>query len=162
MYEDLERLNSLREKGAITEDEFQREKKRILDNAEKAQTVNEPSFVPAVKRFWGMDERSYCAMMHVAQFAGIVLPLAGFVLPIVMWQMEKDNSENVNKHGKMIVNWMISLVVWSIIASVLIFLFVGVPLIIALLILNLVFVVKGAIAANKGEFFKYPMTLNVI
>ena len=31
-YDELERLNSLREKGAITEEEFQREKERILNS----------------------------------------------------------------------------------------------------------------------------------
>ncbi len=161
MYEDLERLNALREKGAITEEEYEREKKRIFDQNEKAQTANEPSYVPSKKRFWGMEEKEFCTLMHIAQFAGMIVPLAGFVLPIVMWQIGKDDSETVNQHGKMIANWMVSLIIYSIISSILIFIGIGVVLLIACCIVNLIFVIKGAIAANKGEFYKYPLALNL-
>lgn len=165
MYEDLERLNTLREKGAITEEEFQREKKRILDEIENQKTAPkapEASPYSQRKKLWGMDERGYCSLLHISQFAGIIIPLAGFVMPIVMWLMGKDDSKMVDEHGKMVINWMISFLIWAAVCGILVIVGIGLVGLIALAILNLIFVIKGTIKANDGELYKYPLTITIL
>lgn len=158
MYEDLERLNTLREKGAITEEEFQKEKKRILD------AVDDTSYQSSSpkRKLWGMDERGYTSMMHISQFAGILIPFAGFILPIVMWISGKEDSEIVDQHGKVVINWMISLAIYLTICGILTIIGIGLIGLIALGILNVVFVIKGAIKANDGILWPYPMTIKIL
>lgn len=160
MYEDLERLNALREKGAITEEEYQKEKKRILENIEAKGDNIQDSKVDKSK-LWGMDERGYCTLLHISQFGGLIIPLVGYILPIVMWIMGKDDSEAVDKHGRHVLNWLISVVIYLFISGVLCVIGIGVLMLIALGILNIIFVIKGAIAASKGEFWRYPMTITI-
>lgn len=159
MYEDLERLNALREKGAITEDEFQKEKQRLLDALD--QTTAHHTVSPK-RKLWGMDERGFSAMLHISQFAGILVPFAGFILPVVMWISGKEDSEVVNQHGKVVINWMISLAIYLTICAVLVIIGIGFIGLIALAVLNVVFVIKGAIKANEGILWSYPMTIKIL
>lgn len=154
MYEDLEKLNSLKEKGAITEEEYQKEKDKILNNSNYSRNTN--------GQFWGMEEKTFCMLIHISQFAGFIFPFAGFILPIVMWQTEKNNSAVVDKHGKEVVNWIITYSILAIICFILSVVLIGIPLLIALSILNIIFIIKNGIAANEGNFAKYPFNFNFI
>lgn len=159
MYEDLERLNTLREKGAITEEEFQKEKKRILDDMDARATAG-PEV--AKRKLWGMDEKGYTSMLHISQFAGILIPFAGFILPVIMWISGKEDSDAVDQHGKVVINWMISLAIYLTICGVLTVIGIGLVGLIALGILNVVFVIKGTIKANDGVLWPYPMTIKIL
>lgn len=159
MYEDLERLATLRDKGAITEEEFQKEKTRILADIEAKSQKQHPS---TPSRLWGMDEKGYSSMMHIAQFGGMIIPVAGLALPIIMWISGKDDSEVVDKHGKNIVNWMISVLIYLAISGILVVIGIGLLGLIAVGILNIIFVIKGAIKANDGEIWEYPMTIKIL
>lgn len=159
MYEDLERLNALREKGAITEEEYQKEKKRILD------ALNTPPsavYSSDKSKLWGMDEKAFCTILHVSQFAGYLLPMLGFVLPVVMWVTGRDESKMVDAHGRAVVNWMISLFIYFAICMVLVVVGIGILGFIALGILNVVFVIKGALKSNEGILWPYPMTIKFL
>jgi len=108
---------------------------------------------------WGMDVNQYCMLMHFAQFAGFVIPLGGFILPIIMWTTNKDQSQLVDQHGKNILNWMLSFIIYIIISAILIFVLIGIPLLIALSICSLVFTIIGALKASNGEVYRYPFTI---
>ena len=159
MYDDLERLSALRDKGAITEEEYQKEKQRVLDALAAKEA---PASTAKSSKLWGMDERGYCTLLHVSQFAGILVPFAGFILPVVMWITGKEHSETVDKHGKAVLNWMISLIIYLALAGILCVLVIGIPLLILLAVLNVVFVIKGAMKANDGELYEYPMTIKIL
>ncbi len=160
MYEDLERLNALKEKGAITEEEYQKEKKRLLDNLNN--TENSTYKATSASKLWGLNEKGYCTLMHISQFAGMLIPVGGFVLPIVMWLMGKEDSAMVDKQGRAVINWMISLLIYLAVSGVLCIIAIGIPLLIVLGVLNVVFIVKGAVKANEGEYWEYPMTIHFL
>lgn len=147
-YEDLKELDELRERGAITDAEYEREKYKIL---------NRPS--SSSKDLFGMDVKSYTMIMHLSQFAGYILFGLGFVIPIVLWLINKENP-TVDKHGKNIANFMLSWIIYCIIAGVLCFVLIGIPLLILLAILQVVFIIITTIRAYNGEYWKYPMSIN--
>jgi hypothetical protein len=103
-YEDLKILDELREKGSITEEEYQREKEKILNNT---------SIGSGKRPLFGMTENTYIMLMHLSQFAGVIVPCAGFIVPIIMWIANKDINVNVDLHGKNILNFMISYVIYA-------------------------------------------------
>lgn len=143
-YEDLKILDGLREKGSITEEEYRREKEKIL---------NSPEYPTLL---WGMGESTFLMLMHLSQF------LTGFVLPLIMWLSNKDQNEKVNEHGKNIINFAISYTIYIVISCFLMILIIGFPMLIALSVMITVFIILAAIKAANGEVWKYPLSIEII
>lgn len=109
-----------------------------------------------------MEINQFCMLMHLSQFAGYIIPMAGLILPILMWTTNKDQNEVVNLHGKNIVNWMISSFIYIVVSIILIFVFIGIISLITVLICSFIFTILGAIKANDGEIYEYPLTIKFI
>ncbi len=62
----------------------------------------------------------------------------------------------------MIVNWILSAVIYALISLVLTFVIVGILGLIALSIVSIVFPIIGAIKANNGELWEYPLTIKFL
>ncbi len=108
------------------------------------------------------DVRQWCMFMHLSQFAGYLVPFAGIVVPIVMWQTKKDEAPEIDAHGRAIVNAMISFFIYIVLALLLCFVFVGFLLLPILVIAAVAFPVIGAIKANDGVFWPYPFMLKLL
>lgn len=106
-------------------------------------------------RQWGM-------YLHLSQFAGYVVPGLGFVAPILIWQTKKAELPELDAHGKNVVNWLISLIIYLAVSSVLIIVVIGIALLVVLGVLAVVFPILGAIKANNGESWKYPLTISFL
>ena len=143
-YDDLKTLEELRNRGSISEEEFQREKEKILNSNGR-------------ENLWGMNKHSFLPLMHLSQFSGVVIPFLGFVVPVFLWISCKEDEE-VDRHGKNIMNFMVSWAIYYVIAGLLCFLLIGVPMLFLLGILHLIFIVKAAMQASKGEYWEYPMS----
>ena len=153
-YDDLKILDELREKGSITEEEFEREKAKILadDNSNYSKALyNKPLF--------GMAQNTYLMLMHLSQFASWLIPYIGIIIPILMWTTNKDNNAEVDRHGKNILNFNISYAIYSVVAIVLIILLIGIPLLLVLFAVFAVAVVVASIRASNGEYWEYPFTI---
>lgn len=149
-YEDLKILDELREKGSITEEEYQREKARVLadDDRRYSRSQRNPLF--------GMTQNNYLMLMHLSMFASLFTFFVGVVIPIVLWAINKDNNAEVDRHGKNILNLIVS---YAIYAAVMTITIIGIPLLLVLLIVLIVVVVKAAIKASNGEYWEYPLTI---
>jgi len=154
-YDDLKKLDELRRNGAISEEEYQREKERFFSQAGNTQSTNS-------NPLFGMTEDSYIALMHVSQFAGYLLPGLGFAAPVILWLMNKDTNSKVDSVGKHIINFMISMLIYFCIAVVLCILLIGIPMLIALGFLHFVFIIIATIKAVNGETWKYPLTVDFL
>jgi len=106
-------------------------------------------------RTWGM-------LLHLSVLLGYMVPVAGLLAPILIWQLKKGEMPELDDHGKMVVNFMISMLIYSLISFVLLFVFVGVLCYIALFIMGIVFPIVGGIKANHGELWKYPLVISII
>ena len=101
-------------------------------------------------------------ILHLSQLAGLVVPFAGLVVPIVIWQIKKAEMPELDAHGRAIANWMISELIYWAIAVVLMFVLVGFLLALVLGVLALVFPIIGGIRAGEGELWKYPFSFKFI
>ena len=173
-YEDLEKLKDLLDKGILSETEFITEKEKILG---KEVNGNQKT----TQQISTKDNNSFCALMHLSQFANYLLPPVGLLAPIVMWLTRRNESTAVDVNGKIILNWTISVFIYSIVIVVGFLIFgatsiltiinydnplpligtIGIFLIPLIIfgILDLVFVIVGAIKANNGEVWNYPLSI---
>ncbi|GHT54668.1 hypothetical protein FACS189451_12350 [Bacteroidia bacterium] len=154
-YEDLKTLDELRKNGSITEEEYQREKQKVFDNMEQPGGS-------AQRPLLGMTENSYLALMHISQLCGYLLVGLGFLAPLVLWMMNKDNNKRVDAQGKEIMNFIISMVIYSVISAVLCLLLVGFLLLGAIAVLQIACAVIAALRANNGEDYVYPLTIRFL
>ena len=106
--------------------------------------------------------RQWCMFMHLSQFAGYAVPFAGLIAPLVMWQMKKDEASEIDRHGREIMNALISFFIYSIVSAILIFVIVGIPMLIALFIASIAFPIIAAIKANEGTFWPYPLVIRFL
>lgn len=96
------------------------------------------------------------------RFLGYVIPFGGLIAPILIWQLKKEQFPDLDQHGKMVVNFIISILIYSAIAFVLTFVVIGIFIGIALMVIGVAYPIIGAIKANNGEFWKYPLILQLL
>ena len=109
------------------------------------------------------EDNQLLVITHLSQLLNLVTGLGGFIVPLVLWLTQKDKVAGMDMHGKMILNFQISLFIYSLICVPLIFLFgLGIVLLIIIGIITLVFPIINAIKTSNGEMPSYPMTLDII
>ena len=105
------------------------------------------------------DAKTWAMILHLSQLATYMIPIAGIVAPILIWQLKKDEFPEIDAHGKSVVNWIVSGTVLYFICIPLIFVFgLGLVLMLALMIAHIVFGIIGGLKANDGILWPYPMT----
>jgi uncharacterized Tic20 family protein len=153
--DELQKLQNLRESGAISESEFLRLKESLLQNG--------ITFEESVKNISNsIDENTWCMFIHFSQLLAFALPLVGLIVPIILWQMKKDESELIDAHGKMVMNWIISSLIYLVISGILCLILIGYPLLLGLIALEVIFPIIGGIRAKEGIKWKYPLTISFI
>jgi uncharacterized Tic20 family protein len=108
------------------------------------------------------EQKQMGLFLHLSQFANVILFPLGIILPIVLWQTQKDKLPGIDAHGKMVTNWMISATIYAFVSFVLMFVLVGFLTIIAVGLMGIIFPIIGAVKANNGELWEYPLTIKFI
>lgn len=111
-----------------------------------------------------MDQntRTWAMLLHFSVFLGYIIPFAGLIAPILIWQLKKGEMPELDAHGKMVVNFIISMIIYSLISFVLTFVLIGILGYIAVFFMGIVFPIIGGIKANSGELWKYPLVISII
>lgn len=104
---------------------------------------------------------TWALIMHLSLLAGFLVPLAGLVAPIVIYLIKKEALPGLVAHGHVIFNWIISVVVYVIVGGILTIVLIGVPILIALAIVAVIFPIVGAIKASDGLVWCYPLSIQV-
>ncbi len=108
------------------------------------------------------DEKQMGMFVHLSQLLGFIIPFGGLVAPILLWQLNKEKMPALDAHGKAIANWMISSVIYFAVSAVLCLVLIGFLGILALVIMAIVFPIIGAVKANNGELWEYPLTIKFL
>lgn len=161
LVEELQRLDDLHRAGAIDEQEYAEAKSRLLRPAGAPHRDSVEFEEEAEDGLQEAQTRQWAVLLHLSQFAGYVIPLGGLILPLVIWQMKRSELPGIDAHGKVVANWIVSEVIYGAMFLVLMFVLIGIPLLLVLLLLSVVFPVIGAIKANQGTVWKYPLSLRI-
>lgn len=109
------------------------------------------------------EEKSLAMLCHLL---GI---FTGFIGPLILWLVKKDSSAFVGHHGREALNFQITLMLVMLglgsVTVVLMFVVVGiflVPVMFIVPILALVAEIIAAVAAQKGEWHRYPCCIRLV
>ncbi len=145
------------------------------------------------------NHKNIATFMHLGIFSRYIIPFGNYIIPILLWTVNKDKSEFIDRHGKEAINFQLSVLLYTIILGMLsipFFVFnifgdvsfhdfihfddlhinisepggfrtlIGASFIgviaLAGFFLEIVFIISAAIKANKGEEYKYPLTIRFI
>ena len=145
-------------------------------------------------------ERNTSTFAHLSTFSKWFFPFANFIIPIIIWSTQKHKSKFVDEHGRGVINFQLSMLLYTLglvivsipffvwqsiglagldtqiiiddhfhtsgdIASIsglfIVLIIVG-ALALGIFIFELICVVSGAMNASRGEYYKYPLTINFI
>ena len=99
------------------------------------------------------DEKTMAILAHVLTLA------VGFIAPLVIYLLKKDESTYVTAHAKESLNFQITIFIAVILLIVTI---VGALLLWIVGILALVLIIVATIKASEGKLYKYPFTIRLI
>jgi uncharacterized Tic20 family protein len=98
-------------------------------------------------------------MAMLAHLLGI---LTGFVGPLIIWLVKKDSSRFVDDQAKEALNFHISVSIIIIVCSATAFLCIPALIALAVWITAVVFSIMGAMKANQGIAYRYPINIRLI
>lgn len=164
--EELERLQRLRESGALTEEEFAAAKARVLAGA-PAGGQTQGGFWSSLNLREGLkDVRLWAMALHLSLLLNISLPGTALLVPFLIWQFGKERFPELDAHGKNAVNFVVSYALYGIgLALVTMFLPLGLQFAMVLLLWYatcIVLVFYVAWQAKQGRVKSYPLAIRFL
>jgi uncharacterized Tic20 family protein len=100
---------------------------------------------------------------HLCQLLTCITGFGGLIVPLILWATQKENVDGMDAHGKAIINFQLSIIIYSILSIPLILaLGLGIVLLILLGIIAFIFPIINAIKASNGELGSYPLSIRFI
>ena len=102
------------------------------------------------------DQRMWAMLSHVG---GI---LFSFIAPLVIWLVFKDRGRFVDEQAKEALNFQITLIIAYVVGGILSIIIIGIFIVLLAWLAAIILGIMAAIAANKGEAYRYPFALRLI
>jgi uncharacterized Tic20 family protein len=107
--------------------------------------------------------RNMAMAVHLAALtAWVGVPFGHIIGPLIVWLTQKDSSEFVDRQGRESLNFQLSITLYSVIAFLLCFIFIGFLLLPAIFIMHITLSIIAAMRANEGQYYRYPMTIRFV
>ena len=116
------------------------------------------------------SDRTWTVLCHASAFLGFFVPVAGHIIgPLLIWLLKRDESNEIDEHGKESLNFQISMFIYTsvlgVVCFILMFVLVGfllLPLFAVLFLADIVLVIIASLKASDGQLYRYPLTIRLI
>ena len=102
------------------------------------------------------DQRMWSVFAHIG---GVFV---SFLVPLVILLVFKGRGAFVENQAKEALNFQITLAIAYVVGGITAILIVGLFILLAAAICSVVFAIMAAIASNRGELYRYPLTLRLV
>lgn len=108
-------------------------------------------------------DNSIIALTHLSQLLHYVTGFGGFIVPLIIWLTSKNTIDGMDEHGRSIINFQLSMLLYIVISIPAILLFgLGILTLIGVGILGFVLPIVNAVKASNGEPPSYFMTIKFL
>jgi len=113
-----------------------------------------------------MDERQastyamFCHLSAMAVWVGI--PFGNIIGPLVLWLIKKDDHPFIDEQGREALNFQINVTLAMIVSGLLCIILIGLPMLLAVVVVGFIFTIVGAVRAASGEHYRYPVGIRFI
>ena len=109
------------------------------------------------------EVRTWSVLCHASALLGLFFHFFGHLLgPLLVWLIKRGDAQEIDANGKESLNFQISMLIYDAVAAILCLIVIGIPILIALWILNTVFVIIASVKTSEGQLYRYPFTIRFI
>lgn len=109
------------------------------------------------------EDKQLIVLTHLSQLLDFVTGIGGFIVPLIIWLLKRDEVSGMDEHGKAILNFRISMFIYVLLCIPLILLLgLGILGLFVLGIFYLVFPISNAIKASNNEPPSYPLSIKIL
>ena len=109
----------------------------------------QPPMAPGDARMW-------------AVFAHLGGTFLSFLVPLVIYLVNKDRDPFVRRHSAQALNFHLTLFIAYLVSAILILVLIGLALLPILFVASIVFTIQAAVAANDGRDYTYPLAIQFV
>ncbi|MEU0489496.1 DUF4870 domain-containing protein [Nocardiopsis sp. NPDC006139] len=102
------------------------------------------------------DERQFGLFAHLGG------GLLGFIVPLIIYLIKREESPFVRDQAAQALNFQLLVLIGYVVSSILMFVFIGMITWFLCWVAAVVFGILGGVAANKGEWYRYPFNVSWI
>jgi uncharacterized Tic20 family protein len=102
------------------------------------------------------DDRNMAMLCHLLAI------FTGFLGPLIIWLVKKDDAPYVDDQGKEALNFQLTVLIALIASGFLFVICIGPFLMAGVWIANLVFCIMASIKASRGEPYRYPVSIRFV
>ncbi len=97
-----------------------------------------------------------------AVLAHLLTLVCGFIAPLVIYLIKKDESQYVSEHAKESLNFQITIFLGYIIGFLTLIILIGILILMFIGIIHLVLVIVATIRASENKMYRYPINFRII
>ena len=110
-----------------------------------------------------IENRQLLVLTHLSQLLDLVTGIGGFLVPLIILLIKKDEVFDMDRHGKAILNFRISMFIYILICVPAILLFgLGILGFIVIGIFYLIFPIINALRASNNQPPNYPLSIQFL
>jgi uncharacterized Tic20 family protein len=102
------------------------------------------------------DEKNMALMAHLLSL------ITGFVAPLIIWLIKKDQSSFVEQHAKEALNFQISVYIYGVVSGILVVVLIGIIMLFVLGVAAFILIIIATLKAAQGESYRYPFTIRLL
>lgn len=99
---------------------------------------------------------------NMAMLCHLLAIFTGFIGPLIIWLVKKDDDPFIDGQGKEALNFQITVLIAMIVSGLLSFVCIGFVLMPAVWIADLVFCIIASIKASSGQAYRYPLSIRFV
>lgn len=117
---------------------------------------NETKATPEANTEVSADDKNIAVLSHLGGTVFSIFP------SLIIWLLKKDDSTYIASQSREALNFQITLLLAYFICWILAFILVGFVFMSIIWLANIVLSILAAVAASKGEDYRYPFALRLI
>lgn len=108
-------------------------------------------------------DRQLLVLLHLSQLLDYISGLGGIIVPLIIWLTNRDKVEGLDQQGKMVLNFKLSMLLYIFISLPLILVFgLGILLLVIIGFISFIFPIINAVKVSNDETPSYPFTIKFI
>jgi uncharacterized Tic20 family protein len=109
------------------------------------------------------ENRQLLVFTHLSQLLDFVTGIGGFIVPLILWLVKKDEIFDMDRHGKAIINFRISMFLYLLICIPFVLLFgLGLLGFIVIGLFYIIFPIINAVRASNNQQPNYPLSIKFL
>jgi len=110
----------------------------------------------------GREERQWAMLCHMSAMLMYVTVIGGFVAPLVIWLLKRDEMPFVADQGRETLNFQITTLLALVVGGCLAIVLIGFVIIGVVLLFHFIVTIIAAVKTSEGVVYRYPICWRVI